>query len=63
MAQQTQKKRFSKTVRIWPEPKERLQKVQRKMADRESRDVTEAELVSKAVEAYCTKEERKLGIN
>jgi hypothetical protein len=62
MAENNTKKRFSRTVRIWPEPKERLQKVQRRMADKEGREVTEAELVSKAVAAFCKREEPKLGI-
>lgn len=62
MAEQTQKSVTGTTVRIWNEPKKRLQKVRIKRQDKEGRPVSEAELVSKAVEAYCTKEERKLGI-
>lgn len=62
MAEQTQKAVSGSTVRIWNEPKERLQKVRERKEKKERRPVSEAELVSKAVEAYCTKEERKLGI-
>lgn len=62
MAQQPQKTKESTTVRIWMEPKKRLQNVARKKAARENREVTEAELTSMAVDQFCTKEEKKLGI-
>jgi hypothetical protein len=62
MAEQTQKQASGGTVRIWREPKKRLAAVVEKKSEKEGRIVSEAELVSKAVEAYCTKEERKLGI-
>lgn len=62
MEEETQKTQDSTTVRIWREPKKRLAKVARQKAAIENREVTEAELVSKAVEIFCTKEERKLGI-
>jgi hypothetical protein len=63
MAEQSQKAVTGTTVRIWNGPKKRLQKVREEREVKEGRPVSEAELVSKAVEAYCTKEERKLGIN
>lgn len=62
MATQPQKNQESTTVRIGREPKERLQKLARNKAAKENRDVTEMELANEALEAYCTKEERKLGI-
>jgi uncharacterized hydantoinase/oxoprolinase family protein len=63
MADGTQKTQDSTTVRIWRKPKERLQNVVREKSAKEKREVTEMELASAAIEAYCTKEERKLGIN
>jgi hypothetical protein len=62
MAGGTQNHGTGSTVRIWNEPKERLQKVREAKAKKERRIVSEAELVSKAVEALCTKEEKRLGI-
>lgn len=62
MGQGNTKTQDSTTVRIGREPKERLQKVARNKAVKENREVTELELVNLAVEALCTKEERKLGI-
>lgn len=62
MAEQPQKQGSGSTVRIWSEPKERLQKVVEAKAKKERRLVSEAELVSKAVEAFCDKEEKKLGL-
>lgn len=57
-----QKAEKSTTVRIYERMKERLQKVAYKKTGHEGRPVTEVELVNEAVEAFCKKEERKLGI-
>lgn len=62
MAGNRQTAQETTTVRIAGKVKERLQKVVRRKSDREDRDVTEQELVSKAVLALCEVEERKLGI-
>jgi hypothetical protein len=62
MSEETTKTKESTTVRIWTEPKKRLQDVVRKKAAKEGRDVTEQELVSKAVVALCEIEEKELGI-
>lgn len=60
MDEETQKTASGSTVRIWTKPKERLQKVREAKAEKEKRLVSEAELVSKAVDAYCDKEEPRL---
>lgn len=62
MTEGNTKTQESTTVRIGREPKERLQKLARQKAAKENRDVSEMELANAAVEAYCSKEERKLGI-
>lgn len=62
MAGQQQKTTSGSTVRIWSKPKERLQKVVEAKGKKEDRIVSEAELVSKAVNALCEKEEKKLGL-
>lgn len=62
MAKQQQNGVSGTTVRIWSKPKDRLQRVVEKKTEKEGRPVSEAELVSKAVDALCDKEERKLGI-
>jgi predicted transcriptional regulator len=62
MADGTTKTDKSTTVRIYEKTKERLQKVARKKAAREDRDVTEVELADQAVAEYLSKEEKKLGI-
>lgn len=63
MAQEGQKTKKYESVRIWPKPKERLEKLMlTKRLRNPGEKVTEVELASAAVEAYCTKEERKLGI-
>lgn len=62
MRQETQKQASGSTVRIWAKPKERLVKVIELKSKKEQRIISEAEMVSKAVAALCTKEERKLGI-
>lgn len=62
MAHQTQKARSGSTVRIWADRKERLQKLVAEKGKRERRPVSEAELVSKAVDLLCDREGKKLGI-
>lgn len=62
MANETPKNSSSAVVRIWREPKDRLGEVIKKKAKKEGRPISEAELVSKAVNQFCNKEERKLGI-
>lgn len=59
---ETPKNSSSAVVRIWREPKKRLGKVIARKTKKEGRPISEAELVSKAVDQYCSKEERKLGI-
>lgn len=62
MGKNKQKAASGATVRIWREPKERLLEVVKEKARQERRLVSEAELVSKAVDLYCDEEEPKLGI-
>lgn len=62
MGKKLQKTTSGATVRIWREPKERLLNVVSEKAKQERRLVSEAELVSKAVDMYCDEEEKKLGI-
>jgi hypothetical protein len=62
MTGENAKTKDSTTVRIWTDPKKRLQNVVREKAAKEKREVTEIELVSKAVDALCKREEKKLGI-
>lgn len=62
MSKQTQKAVSGKTVRIWTEPKVRLTKVQEAKSKKERRPISEAELVSRAVDLFCDREEPKLGI-
>lgn len=62
MADETPKNSSSAVVRIWREPKERLVRVIEKKSKKERRPISEAEMVSKAVEQLCDKEEKKLGL-
>jgi hypothetical protein len=62
MSEGNTKTQKSTTVRIAGKVKKRLQKVARRKADVEEREVTEQELVNVAVDALCAKEEKKLGI-
>lgn len=62
MANGSQNRVSGKTVRIWMEPKERLAKVIEAKWEKEKRIVSEAEMVSRAVNQLCAKEEKKLGI-
>lgn len=52
----------SEVVRIWKGAKKKLQEMAEAKTKKESRPVSEAEVVSKAVEALYTKEQKKLGI-
>lgn len=52
----------SEVVRIWKGAKKKLQDMVEARAKRERRPVSEAEVVSKAVEALYTKDKKKLGI-
>lgn len=58
----TTKQASGTTVRIWAKPKGRLQVIREAIAEKEDRIVSEAELVSKAVNAFCDREEKKLGL-
>lgn len=62
MGKQPQKIASGATVRIWRDPKERLQNVIEKKSERERRPISEAEMVSKAVDMLCDIEEPQLGI-
>lgn len=62
MGKQSQKAASGATVRIWAEPKKRLIGVVEAKAKKERRPVSEAELVSKAVDMFCDQEEKELGI-
>jgi hypothetical protein len=63
MGQESQKAAASEVVRIWKEPKKRLQEMREAKAKKEQRPVSEAELVSKAVDALYSKERTKLGLS
>lgn len=54
------KKTKYESVRIWKDSKKELEEVLLRKALKEKRRVTEVELVSKAVDAMCVKERRKL---
>lgn len=62
MGNDSQKTSSGSTVRIWKEPKERLQKFIKAKSKKERRLVSEAEIVSTAVDMLCSIEEPKLGI-
>lgn len=62
MSEGGQKSKKYESVRIRPKQKEQLVKVMLEKALKEKRRVTEVELASSAIAAYCKKEERKLGI-
>lgn len=62
MAEQPQKTVSGSTVRIWDEPKKRLQEMVEARARKERRPVSEAEVVSKAIEALYKKDKKKLGL-
>lgn len=50
------------TVRVLANEKVRLQRLTRRKANIEDRTVTEGELATIAIAAYCRKEEKRLGI-
>lgn len=62
MIAEAQRTSTGATVRIWRDSKKRLAKVIEKRSEKEERNISEAEMVSKAVNQFCTKEEKKLGI-
>ena len=62
MTKETQQTSTGATVRIWRGSLDRLVELKKAKAKKLKRPVSEVELVSKAVEDFCTKEERKLGI-
>lgn len=62
MGKQLQKTRKSTTVRIYEETKGRLQNVVFAKIGKEKRAVTEMDLASAAIDDFCKKEEKKLGI-
>lgn len=62
MEVETPKSEDQTTVRISRKTKERVQRVVRKMADRQDRRVTEVEIADEILTAGLPKYERKLGI-
>ena len=62
MGQESQKLAGSEVVRIWKEPKKRLQEMVEARTRKERRPVSEAEVVSKAVEALYKRDKKKLGL-
>lgn len=59
---ETPKSEDQTTVRISRKNKERVQRVARKIADREDRRVSEVEIADEILNAGLPKYERKLGI-
>lgn len=57
-----QKETSGKTVRIWTDRKKRLADVIIEKSKKERRPISEAEMVSKAVDMLCEVEERELGL-
>lgn len=62
MGQESQKLAASEVVRIWKGPKKQLQEMVEARTRKERRPVSEAEVVSKAVEALYKKDKKKLGL-
>jgi hypothetical protein len=62
MSKDSTKAKPSTTVRIAADTKKRLEKVVRKMSDKQDRNVTELELADEAVTEFVEKFEKKLGI-
>jgi len=62
MSEAMQKTDKQTTVRIYEKTKGRLQKVIRKLADREDRNVSEIEIAEEIMSRELKKYERKLGI-
>lgn len=63
MADEPQKRSFPEVVRLAEDAKKNLVEVSSKRTEREGRPVSEAELASKAVNQFCKKEKKKLGIS
>jgi hypothetical protein len=61
MGQGIKKSKKYESVRIWPAQKESLTKLIATRTLKGEGKVSEVELVSNAVEAFCQKENRKLG--
>lgn len=62
MATEEAKTKDSAAVRIYADKKPRIEKVRRKLAAAEDRNVSEIGLIDEILEEGLTKRERKLGI-
>jgi hypothetical protein len=62
MGQHIQKDKKYESVRIWPKQKSRLVNIMLNKSLKDKGRVTEVELASKAIDDFCAREERKLGI-
>lgn len=62
MGQESQRTGSSEVVRIWKGPKKQLQDMVEARTRKERRPVSEAEVVSKAVEALYKRDKKKLGL-
>lgn len=62
MANQTAKQATGYMVRIWAESKKRVREMVEAKTEKEGRPVSEAEIVSKAVDALHKKSRKTLGI-
>lgn len=62
MAEEKEKQASGATVRIWLNPKKRLANVREQRSKKERRPISEAEMVSRAVDMFCDREEKKLGV-
>lgn len=62
MAEAGQKTKKYESVRIWAKQKERLEKLMANKLIKKGIKSTEVELASEAIDALCTKEEKKLGL-
>lgn len=62
MATEEAKTKDSAAVRIYRDKKPRIEKVRRKLAAAEDRDLSEIALVDEILEEGLTKRERKLGL-
>lgn len=62
MAQGIKKAKKYESVRIWPKQKKTLVELIATRTLQGKEKVSEVELVSNAVEAFCQKEKRKLGL-
>ena len=62
MATETAKTKESAVVRIYTDKKPRIEKVRRKLAAAEDRDISEIGLVDEILEEGLSRREKKLGI-